>query len=246
MAANNYSASIPATAAMAHPGAAAENQDAGELLQGNPRTLVDLTNAVRETEHRRRLKANHPPSLTTVTSDELARSVLRQHAVASELAASEYAAGGGAGVPFWAQAMQNTLNDIKNDQTNMKNDLNDIKVALGEMQQRERNDRARRRNGSKPAFSEDMLLILRKERAGWGQPLPGGYGQVPAGNPPAASTMCPVAPTAPCFPQTVQQCMGLTDDQIGNLSVWFNDDFGIVAADTVADRRAKFMDFIAH
>ena len=51
------------------------------------------------------------------------------------------------------------------------------------------------------------------------------YGTVPAGNPSPVGTLCPN------FPADADAVLQLTKGQIANLSIFFNDDFGIQADD---------------
>jgi len=96
-------------------------------------------------------------------------------------------------------------------------------------------------NSNHGAFSSGnagaTLVPLLKETGGFGAPLPGAA--APAGG------ILPVAPIAigavvPGFPATVAAAQALTGPQLNVLSMLYNDNFAIVAGDTVVVRRRKF------
>jgi hypothetical protein len=88
---------------------------------------------------------------------------------------------------------------------------------------------------------QQALFPLLKERQGAGLALPGsGYAVAAAPDPVGLG----VAVGAP-FPDTVQLLSDLTRVQLSTLAILFNDHFGIVAADSLNGRRAKFQAYIA-
>ena len=81
------------------------------------------------------------------------------------------------------------------------------------------------------------LVALRKETPGLGPQLPGpGHiGVLPA--------VVPVVGAVPgaIFPARLDLLMSLGHQQIRTLSIWYNDDFGIIAGDNISQRRTKLL-----
>mmetsp|Transcript_14870 Transcript_14870/g.21449 ORF Transcript_14870/g.21449 Transcript_14870/m.21449 type:complete len:242 (-) Transcript_14870:440-1165(-) len=241
MAANNfYSIPIPASAPLANVNAANNSHDAAGIAVGAPRQLADLTNALRETRTRQELKENKPPNLTAVTSDEITSSKLRSHTVATELMVGQNDGLLGAGAPLWAITM--AANQHENQQANqlalqaLTANQQENQLALQALKAMILNERSRRLNMASP----HTIIALRKENQGWGDQLPGGFGNVPAYPAHALGQQCPF------YPANYVELTGLSNVDLGNLSIYFNDDFGIVAGDNLAARRAKFRRFTSN
>ena len=183
-----------------------------------------MTNAMAETKARmRQKKINH----ASVTDAELSESAVRQAAIASELVADTYNNGAGVGgTPAWAIPL--TAN------------VATLTANVATMDARQRCERAQRRNrrhhilGGNHPFTQ-----LVKWNADVGPPLPGQAAQ----NPPVAAVGT-VYPTAGVVvaPTTPSELNSMTLAQISLLAEWANDDFGIVAGDTVAIQRNKLAD----
>ena len=81
------------------------------------------------------------------------------------------------------------------------------------------------------------LVALRKETPGLGPQLPGpGH----LGVQPAAVPVVGAVPGA-IFPARLDLLMSLGHQQIRTLSIWYNDDFGIIAGDNISQRRTKLL-----
>ena len=94
-----------------------------------------------------------------------------------------------------------------------------------------------------PLTTAQPLFRLRKEVSGLGQQLPGaGLLGVPPPAPPPVGAVPPLLPgAAGIFPTTTVRVNALNHQELRTLSIWYNDDFGIVAGHTEAQRRAQFI-----
>ena len=100
--AGNYSSAIPQTPDVVDVVTRATIIKAPAIANNTPRNLNDLVAASIETRSLKRAREEGG----RITDAELARAQVREHAVASELAAANYHA---AGAPPWAIQMRNTL-----------------------------------------------------------------------------------------------------------------------------------------
>ena len=258
MAANNngYQFPIPASQPMADANAAGAALDAPAIAANSNRTIDDLTNCLRETKRRKTLKAN-PPTLTSVTSNEIAHSTLRQTAVAMELASETY--GAAVGAPLWAQQMQaniaqqmqaniaqQTANIAQQMQANIAQQTANIAqqmqaniaqqtANIAGVSARLDNMEARRFNAAVAHNAE--LRPLRKVHPGHGNASPGT--QVAA-----HGVEAPVGAVYPNFPANMNELMSMTRQDISRLAVWANETFGIQAGDTTIVRCHKFRSFV--
>ena len=227
-----YSINIPSTAALTNPSAAATcGPPAPAIAAGTLRNVVDMTNAMAETQARKRHKKVNPAS---VTDAELSESVVRQAAVASELVADMYNNGaGGAGAPAWATPLVASVATLA---ANVEN----LTANVATIDARQRCGCAQRRNQrNHPLGGNHPFTQLVKCNANVGPPLPGQAAQ----NPPVA-TVGTVYPTAGFVmaPTTPHELNNMTLARISLLAEWANDDFGIVAGDTVAIQRNKLLE----
>ena len=238
MAANNngYQFPIPASQPMADANAAGAALDAPAIAANSNRTIDDLTNCLRETKRRKTLKANHlnPPTLTSVTSNEIAHSTLRQTAVAMELASETY--GAAVGAPLWAQQMQaNIAQQTANIAQQMQANIAQQTANIAGVSARLDNVEARRFNAAVAYNAE--LRPLRKVHPGHGNASPGT--QVAA-----HGAEAPVGAVYPNFPVNMNDLMSMTRQDISRLAVWANETFGIRAGDTAIVRCNKFRSFV--
>ena len=251
---------IPASTALASPAAAGAAQDAPAIAANQLRTIGDVTNCLRETKRRKVLKANEPPALTAVTSDEVSRSFVRQVAVAAEGAAGTY--GPLPGAPLWAQQMQQavqqaqqhtqqtvqhtqqTLQHVQQAQQHTQQTLQDMQQT---MQTGFNKQEARSNNLEARLFNRGIreghipLHPFYKVRAGHENAFPAPPGtHVPALGPVAA-----VGTMYPEFPVNLDAVGDMTHAEIAFLAGWANETFGIQAGDSITVRRSKFRHFIS-
>ena len=100
--AGNYSSAIPQTPDVVDVVTRATIIKAPAIANNTPRNLNDLVAASIETRSMKRAREEGG----RITDAELARAQVREHAVASELAAANY---NPAGAPPWAIQMQNAI-----------------------------------------------------------------------------------------------------------------------------------------
>ena len=213
--ANNYNMNIPSTAVLADAEAAAIcGPPAAPIVAGNRRNLADLTNAMAETRARKRIKETNDAS---VSNAELSQSVVRETAVAVELAAGAYP---NAGAPAWAAEL------IANVQA--------LTANVQAMDARMRLSTAQRWNHRNHATGGNFQQLV-KVVANVGPPLPGQGAQ----NPPTAAvgTVYPIE----FAPANANDLGDMTCAQMSRLAEWANDHFGIVAGDPVEVQRNKLL-----
>ena len=154
--ANNYNMNIPSTAVLVDAEAAAIcGPPAAPIVAGNRRNLADLTNAMAETRARKHLKETNDAS---VSNAEVSQSVVRETAVAVELAAGAYP---NAGAPAWAAGLIATVQAM------------DARMRLSTAQ------RWNHRNHATGGNFQQLVKVV----ANVGPPLPGQGAQ----NPPTAA-----------------------------------------------------------
>ncbi|CAE7349653.1 unnamed protein product [Symbiodinium sp. CCMP2592] len=202
-------------------------------------TLADVAAENRRKRKLQRLEAH-------VTDAEIADAAIREWTAVSQLAAPAAPAALGGAAPAWfAPALAAALAPIAAQQNTMAAQQNTMAAQLANSRRSLRNAAALRRDaesgGSQP------LEMLCKELPGFGA-LPA-MAMAPAGVA-AALTAAPPAPGPAIFPpaaltQPTTTRSKLTDFQIRCLQCWYNDSFGIVAADVVAIRNDKLVNFLA-
>ena len=255
--ANNYNINIPSTVGLADADAAAIcGPPAAPIVAGTGRNLADLTNAMAETRARKRTKETNDGS---VSNAEVSQSVVRETAVAVELAAGAYP---NAGAPAWAaglipnvQALTANVQALTaNEQALTANvqalDANvqaltanvqaltaneqALTATVQAMDARMRLSTAQRWNHRNHATGGNFQQLV-KVVANVGPPLPGQGAQ----NPPTAAvgTVYPIA----FAPANADDLLNMTNAQMSRLAEWANDHFGIVAEDNVNVRRNKLL-----
>jgi len=184
-----YTFSIPSTAALADLSAATFcGAPAPAIAAGSNRDVVDMTNAIEETRARKRCKQTHD---TSVTAGELAASIIRQTAVASEFVADTYNNNHGdglAGAPAWAAPLIANVATLTANQATMSANQATIMANVATlmanqatMDARLRAERAQRRNQrNHRTGGNHPLTQLVKCAANVGPPLPGRVAQNPA------------------------------------------------------------------
>jgi hypothetical protein len=139
------------------------------------------------------------------------------------------------------------LGEITAAQANMAAELANMAAELANMaavQARLLNESIRRRNKRALHINDDAndaairLFPLNKEVRGLGPGLPG---MAPIVGVPAIEVGTPVGRP---FPTTLRELLSLSAPAINRLSIMFNDDFGIMRRDDLAQMRAKFLRFI--
>ena len=191
-----------------------------------PIAVVTLADVAVENRRKRKLQSLE----AHVTDAEIADAAIREWTAVSQLAAPAAPAALGGAAPAWfAPALAAALAPIAAQQNTMAAQLANSRRCL-------RNAAAMRRDaeggGSQP------LETLCKELPGFGALPP--MAAAPAGVA-AALAAAPPAPGPAIFPpaaltQPATTRSKLTRFQIGCLQCWYNDSFGIVAADGVASR----------
>lgn len=190
------------------------------IASGNPRTAADLVHATAETRARKRQKKVDNAS---VTDAELSQSIIRETAVAAELAAGAY---GIAGAPLWAAQLTANVATISATVAQI-----DARLRLGTARRRNLRNHGTRGGGATPPFHQ-----LFKVHANLGPPLPGRAAQNPVAAP--VGSIYPVG----IAPATRDDLNNMTLGQISRLAEWANDNFGIVAGDGIATSRNKLLD----
>ena len=200
MAANNngYQFPIPASQPMADANAAGAALDAPAIAANSNRAIDDLT---------------------SVTSNEIAHSTLRQTAVAMELASETY--GAAVGAPLWAQQMQANIAQQTANIAGVSARLDNVEARLF---------------NAAIAYNAEFRP-LRKVHPGHGTASPGT--QVAA-----QGDEAPVGTVYPNFPANMYDLMSMTRQDISRLAVWANETFGIQAGDTTIVRCHKFHSFV--
>ena len=222
----SYPNPIPQTAQLADAAAlaAAPNHGAPAIAAGAAIALLNVTNASNETATRRNLKAMG----YVVSDDELAQSIVREHAVISHHAATT---GGGvtnAALLAAINAMSDNINAM-NDNINARIDL---------LEAIQFNIDARLFNGR--VQDGTPLRMLRKQHVGLlpvGNPMFGAAAPTFFGPPANVNTVLPLQAAV----TTVNDLNNLTMQQISDLARQAGTDFGIVAGDPVAARRWKIV-----
>lgn len=244
---NNYSVDIPPTVNLTDPAAAALAPSQPAIVAGSARALADVSNACAETKSRMKLRRN----FDNVTEDEVSEAVVREFAVASEVAAGLY---GPAGTPPWATAMVNqvtalanqvtALANLPNQVTALSNQVTALANQVAETNARGRSMEARSKNMARQSVGGNFELVqLCKVNADIGQPLPNANaaGRLPAVGLVNAAAIGTVYPTAAGgavrFPRMWDDIDTLTHADISALAEWLNDDFGIVRNDAIGHRR---------
>eukprot|EP00523_Entomoneis_sp_CCMP467_P003265 CAMPEP_0168745756 /NCGR_PEP_ID=MMETSP0724-20121128/14785_1 /TAXON_ID=265536 /ORGANISM="Amphiprora sp., Strain CCMP467" /LENGTH=245 /DNA_ID=CAMNT_0008793485 /DNA_START=101 /DNA_END=838 /DNA_ORIENTATION=- len=229
------------------------------IAAGAPRNAADVTAAAEETRARKRAKT---VDNALVSDAELAASITREVAVASEHAAGTYgvAAAGApaAGAPAWgvnlmrdmAALTANVATLTANVATltanvgtltanvgTLEGNVGTLSATVAGIDARQRLALAQRRNARKASSGGNIPFVqLVKVNVGVGPPLPGAAAQNP--NNDAVGTTYPNA----LAPATLYELDSWTSAQISALAEWANDDFGIVDGDTVEVRKSKLLD----
>ena len=125
--AGNYRCAIPQTPDVVDVVTRATIIKAPAIANNTPRNLNDLVAASIETRSLKRAREEGG----RITDAELARAQVREHAVASELAAANYHA---AGVPPWAIQMRNAI--IQKLQTEIQTVKSEIRRRLAHLIER--------------------------------------------------------------------------------------------------------------
>eukprot|EP00727_Mastigamoeba_balamuthi_P012967 m51a1_g8293 hypothetical protein (230) ;mRNA; r:166832-167697 len=203
---------------------------------------ADIDAAERELPSRKRLRAVDSPA---VTDGEVAAALVRKEAIVMQHAAVRY----GDAVPQWAE--------------DLRLGIQAIQAQIQNARLRKRNSGARRHGGSTP------WLPLLKENAGLmgvatlrallpppapvAAPSPKKRQRTAPPEPeqteqtelPAVPAEVPAVGTRmPGFPASADAVTALSHTQVLGLVQWYNDDMGIVPADSLATRVNKVCDWI--
>ena len=227
--ANNYNMNIPSTVGLADADAAAIcGPPAAPIVAGNRRNLADLTNAMAETRARKHLKETSDAS---VSNAEVSQSVVRETAVAVELAAGAYP---NAGAPAWAAGLIADVQALTAIVQTLTANVQALAANVQAMDARMRLSTAQRWNHRNHATGGNFQQLV-KVVANVGPPLPGQGAQ----NPPTAAvgTVYPIE----FAPANANDLGDMTCAQMSRLAEWANDHFGIVAGDPVEVQRNKLL-----
>ena len=227
-----YAVGIPA-------GPAVHGDTAAAILPGQVLSLVHVRQSLKE--HRVK-KLYQRVGMHGVTPSDVTRAEIRHAAVLAEHVTQEYHAG----VPGWAQdfaaqlkaelgTMLGTLG------TNLDVKLTKLDAKQDNIVARMRNREALARVPQGLSVTTIRLFPLRKTVPGWGALAAGVH--LPAGGIRAVGSFVQ-RPDFP-FPVTVADLRNMSINDIKILAVAFNESFGLVAGDSLAEMQGKLETFIS-
>ncbi|KAI9091513.1 hypothetical protein DFS34DRAFT_597039 [Phlyctochytrium arcticum] len=202
-----------------------------------PAAGVTTADVVQEADHLREVKSmrlvSGQPLITRLEEEEAEMRLSKVRAKAA----------GAAAPPTWGASVLDQIVVLNNTVAVMGTDMNNRFAALGN-QLAARNTRALVWN-SRGGLIE--LLPLVKEQAGLGaRPAwaPPGF-RDPRFNPtvPVVGSLPPTSRST-TFPRTITELDALTEANFADLTMFYNDDFGIFAGNDLRTKRAKFAAFI--
>ncbi|CAE6955103.1 unnamed protein product [Symbiodinium sp. CCMP2456] len=216
-------AGIPASAPLANVGMPGIGRPA--VAAG----AVTIATVAEENKRKRKLEALSPD----VTDAELGDAVFREAAAVAQLlpapAVAHLPAGAAGPPPWFAGAVAGA-----------------VAAANAPLLAAQANHRRYARNAaallrSATGGEGEQLQLVAKENVGFG-PVPPAFAAAFPAVPPVPG---PAAFPPAQLPQHITTTVGITQAQIAAFAAWYNDDFGIVPADTVPERRKKFHEFLA-